>query len=167
MRRFTIVQPIDADVARHWQLFLDDAFDRAQYLEHFKYPAYEIVERAETDVAIKRTIRVTPKLDLPAPVAKVLGNGFGYVEAGTFDKRTQTWRSRTTPNRLASVLHSEAVVRVEPRGADRCARTCEIVVEARVFAVGGLVEQALEKNLRDGWAASAAYMNARLRATAP
>jgi len=164
MRTFTLVQQIAADVATHWKLFLDDAYDREQYLEGLRYPAYEIIERSETDAEVVRAIKVTPRLDLPGPVAKLFGNGFGYVEAGRFDKATQVWRSTTTPNMLSGKLRAASTVRCEPAGDGRCTRTCELMVEAHVFAIGGLVEQSFEKNMRAGWDGVAAYMNKTLAA---
>jgi len=164
MRQFTLTQDIDTDVAHHWKLFLDDAFDRANYLEGLHYPSYELVERVETDAEIRRTIRVMPKLDLPGPVAKLFGNGFGYLEAGSFDKKTQIWKSQTTPNMLKGKLRSESVVRCEPNGDKRCRRICELMVEANVFAIGGLVESSFEKNMRAGWAGTLAFMNQQIAA---
>jgi hypothetical protein len=159
MRRFTMVQEIVADVDTHWKLFLDNDFDRVQYLEGFGFPSYELVLHRETDDEVVRNIRVTPKLDVPAAVAKVLGPRFAYVEEGTFDKKTKVWRSRMIPNILSDRLSSDATVRVEPAGEGRSRRTCELSVEAKLFAVGGLLESALEKNLRKGWEDSARYMN--------
>jgi hypothetical protein len=162
MRTFTITQDIATDVATHWTLFLDDAYDRAQYIEGLHYPAYELVERTETDAEVRRTIRVTPLLDLPGPVQKLLGKGFGYEESGRFDKATQIWSSTTTPNMLRGRLRSTSTVRCEPAGDVRCTRIIELAVEANVFAIGSLVESSLEKNFRTGWAGVAAYMNKRV-----
>jgi hypothetical protein len=162
MRTFTITQDIATDVATHWKLFLDDAYDRAQYLEGLRYPAYELVERSDSDTEVRRTIKVTPLLDLPGPVQKLLGKGFGYEEAGRFDKAMQVWSSTTTPNMLRGRLRSTSKVRCEPAGDARCTRIIELVVEANVFAIGSLVESSLENNLRTGWAGVAAYMNKRV-----
>jgi hypothetical protein len=38
-------------------------------------------------------------------------------------------------------------------------RVAEILIEAKVFAVGGLIESSAEKQLRDGWDKSAVFMN--------
>jgi Protein of unknown function (DUF2505) len=162
MRKLTITQDIETDVAQHWQLFLDDAFNREQFLEGLRYPSYELIERVETETSIRRTIKVTPRLELPRPVAKLLGDGFGYTDAGTFDKKTQVWKTVLTPNLLKGKLRSELTVRTEPRGERRCTRICDVIVEANVFAIGGLVESSLESNVRTGWAAAAAYMNKKV-----
>jgi hypothetical protein len=159
MRKFTITQELAMPPARHWELFLDDAFQRALFIDGLGYPSYEILERADTDAQVKRTIRVMPKLDLPAPVAKLFGNGFGYVEAGAFDKRTERWRATTTPNMLKGKLRSEVEVRVEPVGDQRCRRFCDVLVECTVFAIGGMVESSFEKNIRVGWDGAAAFTN--------
>jgi hypothetical protein len=163
MRQLTITQRVDGDPARHWALYLDDAYDRAQYIDGLHYPSYELVERSETDAEIRRTTRIMPKLDLPGPVAKLFGSRFGYVEAGRFDKATQVWTSTTTPNMLQGKLHTRTIVRVQPDGDARCKRTIEVEIEANVFAIGGLVESSLDKNLRAGWAGVLGYMNQRLR----
>ncbi|HKA90692.1 MAG TPA: DUF2505 domain-containing protein [Haliangiales bacterium] len=163
MRAFTLVQDIATDPENHWKLFLDPEFDRKQYLEGFRFPGYEILEHEVTDDAVIHRIRVTPKLDVPAAVARALGARFGYTEDGKFDKKTGTWRSRMIPNILADRLRSDAVVRVAPAGEGTCRRTCELSVEARIFGIGGLVESALEKNLRKGWEDGAAYMNEWVR----
>ena len=92
--------------------------------------------------------------------AKLLGDSFGYTETHNFDKKTKLFRARMTPSVLADRLSSESVVRVEAAGAGKCRRTVEVSVEARIFGVGGLVEGALEKNLRTGWVDSAGYLAA-------
>jgi hypothetical protein len=164
MRRFTLIQDIATDVDDHWRLFLDEERQRKQYVEEFRFPHYEVLNRQETEAEITRKIRVVPKLEVPAAVAKLLGRSFGYTEDQTFDKRNHIYRARTTPSILGDRMSSETTVKVEPAGHGRCRRICEITVDARIFGIGGLVESAFEKNLRAGWEQSAAYMNAELRA---
>jgi hypothetical protein len=163
LRRFTIVQEIATDVDGHWRLFLDDEYDRSQCLEGFRYPRYEILESRTTDDEVVRRIAITPRLDVPAAVAKILGPRFAFREDSRFDRRAKVWRSRLVPDALADRLSSDAVVRAAPAGDGRCRRTCEISIDARIFAVGGLVEAALESELRRGWVDAAAFMNAWLR----
>jgi hypothetical protein len=162
MRRFTLIQEIATDVDGHWRLFLDDEYEKRQCLEGFGFPRWELLDRKETDDEIVRRIRATPKLDMPRPVAKLLGPGFAYTEESRFDKRTKVWRSHMTPSVLADRLGSDSVVRVEPIGEQRSRRICELSVEARIFGLGGLVESSLEKTMRDAWAKGADYMNAQL-----
>jgi hypothetical protein len=163
MRTFTVLQDIATDPDTHWRLFLDPEFDRTQYLTGFGFPSYEVLDHRDGPDEVIHRIRVTPKLDVPAAVAKVLGPRFAYTEDGKFDKKLKVWRSRMVPNILADRLRAEAVVRVEPAGEGRSRRICELSVDARVFGVGGLLESALEKNLRKGWEDGAAFMNRWVR----
>jgi hypothetical protein len=165
MRRFTLVQEIATDVDNHWRLFFDDDFERAMYLDGFRFPRYELLESRKSDNEIVRRIKVTPRLDVPAAVAKLLGSSFGYIEEARFDAKARVLRARLIPNVLADRLSSEVTVRAEPAGEGRCRRTVDGTVDARIFGVGGLVEGALEKNLRSGWAQAAAYMNRKVVAS--
>ena len=160
MRRFTLVQDFSVEPDEHWRLFLDDEVERRMYLEGFRFPKYELLERRETEDEIVRKIRVVPRLDVPGAVAKLLGDSFGYTETHSFDKKTKVFRAKTTPSVLADRLSSEATVRVDAAGPGKCRRTVDVSVEAKVFGVGGLIEAALEKNLRTGWLDSAGYLAA-------
>jgi hypothetical protein len=160
VRRFTLSQNIAADVDEHWRLFLDDDVERRMYVERLHFHRYELLERRETDAELVRKIRVVPKLDVPGAVAKLLGDSFAYTESQTFDKKTSVFRSKIVPSVFADQLGSETVVRAEAAGPGKCRRTVDLSVEARVFGIGGLVESALEKNLRSGWVDSAAYLDA-------
>jgi len=76
MRRFTLVQDIATDVDGHWKLFLDPTFDRTQYEKGCGFPAYEVLEHRDR-------VRVTPKLDLPAVVAKAAAHFITYNDPTT------------------------------------------------------------------------------------
>jgi hypothetical protein len=159
MRRFTMIQDIALDLDEHWRLFLDDDFDKKMYLEGFGFPRYELLEHRDAEAESFRRIRVVPKLDVPGPVAKLLGSSFAYTEEQTFDKKARKVRARVIPSVLSDRMGSESSVAAEAAGPGKTRRTVEISVEARIFGIGGVVESALEKNLRSGWDNAAAYMN--------
>ena len=158
MRKFRMTQDLELSCEEHWRHFFDPEFERGLYLDHMRFPKYELVEQREDDASIHRRERVTPRLDVPAAVAKILGPSFGYVEDGTFDKRTRTWRCRILPNVLADRLSCEMTVTCADLSSGRCRRTIESAIDARIFAIGGLVESAFEKSVRDGWESSAPYI---------
>ena len=141
-----------------WRIFFDDAFERALYDEKLRFPKYELVENRDQGETVRRKIRVTPRLDAPAAVLKLLGSTFGYVEDGTFEKKERVWRSRIITNVIPDRLGASFVVRAEPTGEGRCRRTIDLDLDVKIFGIGGLVEAAFEKNLRDGWRDSAAFM---------
>jgi hypothetical protein len=92
-----------------------------------------------------------------------MGDGFGYLEEGRMTRGTNLWSFKTTPNAMADKLTNEGTVRVEPAGAGKVKRIADVRIEARIFGVGGMVEGAVEKDYRDGWDKSAAFMNRWLR----
>ena len=49
--------------------------------------------------------------------------------------------------------------RIEKIGDDKVRRIVELVIEAKVFGIGGMLESTTEKQLRDGWDDSAVFMN--------
>lgn len=156
MKTFTLTHEISADPARFWELFFDDAYNEALYTQGLGFPRYELLSIDRGEKAITRSVRVTPKLDLPGPIAKVLGGGFAYVEDGTFDRASQTYRWHNVP---ADKLSSEGTIRAEPAGPGRIRRVTDFRIEGKMFGLGGLLESTLEKNLRAGWDKSQVFMN--------
>jgi hypothetical protein len=78
-------------------------------------------------------------------------------------KSERIWRWKMTPSTLADKLFTSGVVRAEPLGDSKVRRIAEMNVEAKIFAVGGLIESTAEKQIRDGWDRSAAFMNQWLK----
>lgn len=154
---------IHCDVDTFWKLFFDKEFNERQYKEALGFPEFSVVEQRETDTQITRRAAGMPKMNMPGPVQKVLGSNFRYVEDGTFDKATKTWRWKMTPSVLAEKLRQEGTLRVEAVGDNKVRRVAELINEAKIFGVGGLIESAGEKQLRDGWDTSAAFMNQYLK----
>ena len=105
-----------------------------------------------------------PTLNVPAPVAKVMGSSFAYSESGTFDKATGVWRWTLTPSALAKKIRVEGKLTIAPGGASRVTRNVEIDIEARVMMVGGLIEDTFKKQLEEGWGKGATVQNEWLRA---
>lgn len=160
MTNIRLVHTIHTDVAGFWKLFFDSALNEALYRKALKFPKLEVLSFEETDAKITRKMAATPNLGaLPGPVAKLLGGNFGYVEEGTFTKAEGVWRFKMIPTTLADKIKQEGTVRVEAQGDKAVKRTVEVNVEAKVFAIGGMVESAAEKTIREAWETSTTYMN--------
>lgn len=159
MASFTMVHEIDCDQARFWKLFFDKEFS-AELFKHLSFPKWEVVDQKETETTITRTIKAVPKLDMPGPVAKALGPGFGYTEEGTFDKATKKYTFVIKPSALEGKLKNEGSVRAEAiDGGKRTKRIVDVVAEAKVFGIGGMLESVTEKGTKDGWNKGAQYIN--------
>ena len=160
MKKITLTHEINCSEERFWELFFDDAFNTALFRDHLSFPKYEILNlKRHDDGRVDRTVRGVPKMDVPKALQKVLGDGFGYDEDGSYDPKTGTWTWKMKPNTLAGKLRTEGTVRCEKVSDDKCRRVAVIELEAKVFGVGGLLESTTEKEMRTGWDSSAAYMN--------
>jgi hypothetical protein len=159
MGKFTVTHEINCDAETFWKTFFDKSFNEKLYSEALGFPSFKILDQKETDGQIIRKVSGQPKMNMPGPVAKLIGSNFSYIEDGTFDKATKTWRWKLTPSSLADKMRNEGSVRIEPVGTNKVRRVAEMLIEAKVFGVGGLIESSAEKQLREGWDASAVFMN--------
>lgn len=147
--------------ATFWVSFLDESYLSALYVEELECRAFAVVEIGDTS----RKLRIVPKMKLPAPVAKLIGESFAYEEHGTLDRpRSElTWRMvqpanldpKSKPRKDAVTMHG--TVRVEVSGDGHCRRTDDFSVEARIFGLGGLIESSIEKELQSARAKEYAF----------
>jgi hypothetical protein len=159
MGKFTMTHEINADADTFWKVFLDKEFNESLYTGTLGFPDFKVLEQTETDTTISRKVAGQPKMDVPGPVAKLIGPGFRYTEEGSMNKSERVWRWKMTPSTLADKLFTSGVVRLEKIGEGKVRRIAEMSVEAKIFGVGGLIEGSAEKQMRDGWDKSAVYMN--------
>lgn len=159
MGKFTVTHEINCDVETFWKIFLDKDFNQKLFLEELKFPEFQISDQRETDNELTRRVTGTPKMDLPGPVAKLLGSNFRYTEEGKLDKKTKVWTWKMIPSAMADKLRQEGSMRIEALPNGKVRRVAEIVNEAKVFGIGGLIESSAEKQLREGWDRSAVFMN--------
>ncbi|MCA9622691.1 MAG: DUF2505 domain-containing protein [Myxococcales bacterium] len=154
MRRPSASHHIDCDPATFWSVFWDDdAFLRELYLEVLQFKSFTVVSRSET----KRVMRLVPKMNVPGPVAKVIGDTFGYEDHAELDRGAGEMRWQMKPNTMQGKLLVQGMVRVTPDG-DGCRRVDEVTIEAKIFGVGGLVEGSTEQEVRAGWDKEAAFL---------
>lgn len=159
MGKFTVTHEIHCNAENFWKLFFDKDFNVKLYKEGLGFPEFTIVDQRETDADLVRKVVGSPKMEVPGPVAKVLGSNFRYTEEGKFDKAAKIWRWKLIPSTMADKLRNEGTMRIEPIGDTKVRRIAELVLEAKVFGIGGLIESSSEKQLREGWDKSAVYMN--------
>ncbi|MBK6513695.1 MAG: DUF2505 family protein [Polyangiaceae bacterium] len=160
MQNVKISHEINCSEEKFWELFFDKEFNTKLYLEGLEFPEWKIEEQTDNDVEVKRRTKGRPKLkNVPGPVAKILGDSFGYVETGSMTKKEKVWRWKLTPSTLADKIRQEGQLRIEVLGDNKVRRNVEMVIEAKVFGLGGILESTAEKQLRDGWEDSAKFMN--------
>jgi hypothetical protein len=163
MIKMTLTHEINCDVDTFWRLFFDQEFNDALYKTVLGFTKYEVVESKDSDTQRTRKVSAIPKVNLPGPVAKLLGPGFGYIEDGVWDKNSKVWTWTMTTNQLSDKLKQSGSMRVESVGDGKCKRIADLFGEAKVFGLGSMIESAVEKELRAGWDKSADFMNKWLR----
>lgn len=148
-----------------WKTYLDPQFAKDVYLGELGYKALEILEATETT----RRLRVTPKLSLPGPVEKILGDAFAYEDHGTLDRAAGTWTWRMQPvtpppgqKPRSLPVTTRGTIRVVALGENECRRTDELTIEAHVFGIGGLMESTAEKEARGAWDKEFAFLRRRV-----
>lgn len=151
MLEFTLNHGFECSTERFWALFFDPEWTRSLILEGLGFATCDIEPVVEAGGKKSRTMRVTPKLDIPAAVAKILGPKLGYTENGRLDVATGEWSYEIVLSVMSDRIRMGGKLRVDPDGPGRCKRRSSLWCEVKVFGVGGLIEKAAEKNMRDGW----------------
>ncbi len=142
---------------RFWAIHFDRSFNMDLHAS-LGFPKWELVEEREDGDRLVQTIQATPRLDVPGPIAGLVGPSFSYREEGAFDRKARVYTFvMKTP--LEERLGVSGTIRSEARGVSSCVRVVEIEVVVKVFVFGGMLEAATEKTLRDGWNRSAVYLN--------
>lgn len=159
MGKFTVTHEINCNVDTFWKTFLDKDFNTQLYTQALGFPDWKVTEQTDDDTRATRKVAAMPKMEVPGPVAKVIGSNFRYTEEGSMTKPERIWRWKMTPSTLADKLFTSGVVRAEAIGDNKTRRIAEMTVEAKIFGIGGLIESSAEKQLREGWDKSATFMN--------
>jgi hypothetical protein len=165
VKTFTLRHEFDATPERYWTMFLDAGFQREMLTQGLGFPMPEVEDPRPSGDKLLRNMKVTPKVDLPGPVARVLGSKLGYVEHGEYEPATHTWRWRLEFNVMPDKLKTSGVVRTHMEGS-KLIRVAEMEVEAKVFGIGGLIEGTMDKSLHEGWEKGAAFIRSYLARTA-
>ena len=145
-----------------WASFLDEAYLRALYLDELESRAFDVLAISDAS----RKLRIVPKMKLPAPVAKLIGDSFAYEEHGTLDRVSGEWTWRmvqpanldpkSKPRKDAVTMHGTA--RIEPSGDGHCRRTDTFSIEAKIFGLGSLIESTIDKELQRARAKEYAFL---------
>lgn len=153
---------MDMSAEKFWELFFNNDLQKEIFTKVLAFPTWEVLESKDGDKEIVRVTKAQPKMDVPGAVAKLIGDSFGYQERGTFDKGTKVYKFVITPTQMADKIKNEGSVRCEAKG-DKCTRIVDITMEAKIFGVGGMIEKTFEKQTREGWEASAKFLNEHVK----
>ena len=159
--RFRMTHRLQCDVDTFWGTFFDHEFN-ARIYEDMGFPSFRLVGQKSDSEMIRQRLEITPQVNLPTAVKKVLGDRFSYVEEGLFDRREKVYRFRLLPP--AGMRGDRATgggVTTAEHGADGAInRIIEMNFDVRIFGIGGMLEAAAEKAAHEVYGAHARASNA-------
>jgi hypothetical protein len=162
--KVTISHEFQTTAESYWtHCFLDEAFNKALYVDTLKFPAYELLEGREEAGVYRRKVRVTPKQEAPAPVLKALGGAFSYIEQGALDRSKNVYRFQVIPGTLAEKIGAEGEFRLEKISEKSIRRVVDMTVEVKIFGIGGLAEGFVSKSMQDTYGKAAEFTKKYLR----
>ena len=145
MKTVTASTVLPCSAETFWKTFLDERYTRALFLEELRYKSVDFLELTDRS----RKLRVSPSVNLPSVVQKLVGDTFSYEEHGTFDRAKNEWSWRMVPKK--ELVATRGTVRIEPMSDTQCRRHDEVIVEGKIFGLGGVIESTAEKEIRASW----------------
>lgn len=151
---------MDCTPETYWKCVFDEEYNRRLYFDSLKFREFK--QLSQTDGAngtrSRKLYLNPPPADLPAPVAKVVGD-ISWTEEGTYDPKTGRYKFKVTPASLPDKTHISGEIWCEPRGEKSCERIARASVEVKVFMVGGIVEKRILDDMRKSYEAAAKFTN--------
>jgi hypothetical protein len=143
-----------------WKLFFDKAFNEELFLRALGFDSWKIVSQDETDSGIKRVVDSVPKIgDLPGPLKKLVENGVGYREHGSFTRADKRMTVKVDPSIMPDKISISGVIHTERTGDASCRRIYDAVVTAKVFGIGGMIEGRILQEIRASYDKAAVFTN--------
>ncbi|MFV8754578.1 DUF2505 family protein [Nannocystaceae bacterium ST9] len=166
MQRHELVHEIHCPSARMWELFFDDKFNVQMYCEGLRFPKCETVEKIERGGVLHRRMVMTPKVEVPKPLAKVFGDRIGFEEIGDWERSADpgkaVYRWQIILAALGDKVRITGTMRLIDIAEGHCSRRTEFEVESKVFGIGGMLEKTSADNVIAGWNGSAKWINSWL-----
>lgn len=142
------------------RIFLDDEYNQKLFVGELHFESWRVLRSEPRGSEIHRVIEAVPRLgELPGAVKKLLGNGVGYEERGVLDLEARRYRLEVTPRSLANKLTILGELFTTPIDEHSCRRIYVARAEARVFGIGGLVEDLLLDSIAKSYDKAARFTN--------
>ena len=155
-----IVHDIAASEDVFWKVFFDKEFNEELFLRTLGFDAWKIVSIDETADRIERVVDAVPKIgDLPGPLKKLVENGVGYRERGTFVRADRRMKITVEPSVMTDKLSISGVIHTERTGDQTCRRIYDAVVVAKVFGIGGMIESRILQDIKQSYDKAAVMTN--------
>jgi hypothetical protein len=163
--KFTIRHTFSTDADTYWnQIFFDEEYNRSLCLDYLKFSLFRVLSFSkENDGTIMRRLEIAPRVEIPGAIKKVLGDSANYVEEGTFDPVARRWNFNVIPHVASNKIKTRGEMWLEARGDKRVERTCVINTEVKVFGIGKMIEELIEKQTRASYDEAAVFTEKWIR----
>jgi hypothetical protein len=142
-----IEHDFECSTETYWEIFFSPEFNHSLFVERLRFERWEITSTETLPHGFRRTVEaVPPSGNLPGPVKAILKRGTGYREEGEFDRSRSRYELKAISHSLPEKLLVTGVVTVMPQGSG-CRRIYDAKVTAKVFGIGGLLEDQVLGNL--------------------
>ena len=165
--RIEMAHLIRCDVDAFWANFLDAEAHHRIFTFELGYPSYRITDSTEQGGAVRRRVEITPKLNMPHAIQKVIGERFSYVELGELDRGVYHFKLLPPSGFRGDRATAEGSMRAEATPEGFTHRIVELNIEVRMLGLGGMLESFASKAAQDAYAAHASAVNALLAAGPP
>ena len=155
---------IRCDVDAFWTNFLDSEAHRTIFTFELGYPSYRVTDSTDQGGAVHRRVEITPKLNMPHAVQKIIGERFSYVELGELDRGVYRFKLLPPPAFRADRATAEGSMRAEATREGFTRRVVELNIDIRMLGLGSMLESFASKAAQDAYAAHASAVNALLAA---
>ncbi|MGZ3418177.1 MAG: DUF2505 family protein [Polyangiales bacterium] len=150
---------MECDIDTYWRCVFDDEYNRRLYADALKFREMKVLQQDPPGDQRSRKLQLNPPAaDLPAPIAKVIGD-LSWREEGTFDAKSKRYRFKIIPASMPDKTTITGEVYCESKGEKRCERVLKMNVEVKIFMVGGLVEKRIADDTRKSYETAARFTN--------
>jgi len=156
--KYIIKHTFETSPEQFWgRVFFDSDYNRELYCNHLDadYEELEIVRKQ--DGSVRRSIRVQPRMALPAILKRFFGNKVAYTETGEYDAASGHFVATVQPTVAADKLVTRLDVWTEQRSERRLERFIEVENHVHILGVGGMIESTLAKQTREANEVIAAF----------
>lgn len=161
MQKFSLANDLKPGVDKMWELLLDPEFQRRIHVEGLGFQEFSLESQEERGCVMHRVVKVSPRVDMPGPIQKLLGDSMSYKEFVSFDRDTKQWLWRLEMPGAGRTIHVGGEIEISPgRGGQGCIRRTHFTVECKIFGVGSLIEKTIKKETLANYERSAVFINA-------
>jgi hypothetical protein len=145
---------------RFWSVFFDAEYNKKLFLEELAFDSWKLVSLDDKGDRIERVVDVVPRIgDLPGPLKKLAEGGAGYRERDVFDKKAKRMTINIEPSTLQGKLTISGAMHTEPVGDSQCRRIYVTSVNAKIFGIGGMIENRIIDDVRKSYDKAATFTN--------